>query len=136
MKFLDAAGITTLVNKLKTKFQETLVSGTNIKTVNGNSLLGSGDITISGGGSTPLIAYTNGSSLYADEQCKTPFKEVYGWDYDELYTLLTEADKFIIRGTISGNPCQWIPAEILYDPIEPEIRIYIWHKTSWKNIGI
>ena len=31
--------------------QNTLVSGTNIKTVNGNSLLGSGDITIEGGGS-------------------------------------------------------------------------------------
>lgn len=32
--------------------QDTLVSGTNIKTVNGNSLLGSGDITIEGGGGT------------------------------------------------------------------------------------
>ena len=31
--------------------QDTLVSGNNIKTVNGNSLLGSGDITIDGGGS-------------------------------------------------------------------------------------
>jgi hypothetical protein len=30
--------------------QDTLVSGTNIKTVNGNSLLGSGDVVISGGG--------------------------------------------------------------------------------------
>lgn len=30
--------------------QETLVSGTNIKTINGNSVLGSGDLTISGGG--------------------------------------------------------------------------------------
>ena len=29
--------------------QNTLVSGTNIKTINGTSLLGSGDITISGG---------------------------------------------------------------------------------------
>ena len=29
--------------------QDTLVSGTNIKTVNGNSLLGAGDIPISGG---------------------------------------------------------------------------------------
>lgn len=34
--------------KIDTK-QDTLVSGTNIKTVNGNSLLGGGDITISGG---------------------------------------------------------------------------------------
>ena len=32
--------------------QAALVSGTNIKTVNGNSILGSGDITISGGVST------------------------------------------------------------------------------------
>lgn len=31
--------------------QDTLVSGTNIKTINGNSLLGSGNIAISGGGS-------------------------------------------------------------------------------------
>ena len=35
--------------------QPTLVSGTNIKTVNGNSLLGSGDLTISGGSSTLTI---------------------------------------------------------------------------------
>ena len=35
--------------------QETLVSGTNIKTINNTSLLGSGDISIPGGGLTPLI---------------------------------------------------------------------------------
>lgn len=46
MKFLDATGITTLVNKLKTKFQETLISGTNIKTVNSTSLLGSGNVSV------------------------------------------------------------------------------------------
>ena len=40
----------TFVNKVNAK-QDALVSGTNIKTVNGNSLLGSGDITIEGGGS-------------------------------------------------------------------------------------
>lgn len=34
--------------------QDTLVSGTGIKTINGTSILGSGDITISGGGSTPV----------------------------------------------------------------------------------
>lgn len=35
-------------------FQTALVSGTNIKTINGNTLLGSGDLTISGGGSSAL----------------------------------------------------------------------------------
>lgn len=50
MKFLDSTGLHTLWTKIKDTFQEKLVSGTTIKTVNGNSLLGSGDIVISGGG--------------------------------------------------------------------------------------
>ena len=36
--------------------QDTLVSGTNIKTINGNSILGSGDLTITGG-TTDLSNY-------------------------------------------------------------------------------
>lgn len=45
--------------------QNTLVSGTNIKTINGNSLLGSGDLTISGltgSGTINQIAYFTGSN--------------------------------------------------------------------------
>ena len=41
--------------------QDKLVSGTNIKTINGQSLLGSGDITIEGGGSSE-----GGSSSYTE----------------------------------------------------------------------
>ena len=41
--------------------QDKLVSGTNIKTINGQSLLGSGDITIEGGGSSE-----GGSSAYVE----------------------------------------------------------------------
>lgn len=37
---------------LTANYQPTLVSGTNIKTINGNTLLGSGDLTIGGGGLT------------------------------------------------------------------------------------
>lgn len=37
--------------------QDTLVSGTNIKTINGTSLLGTGDISISGSGVT-LVDHT------------------------------------------------------------------------------
>lgn len=40
--------------------QDNLVSGTNIKTINGESILGSGNIVISGGGSS------GGSSAYAE----------------------------------------------------------------------
>ena len=54
--------------------QDTLVSGTNIKTINGNSLLGSGNITISGGGGGTdkgfdnLSALTIAASQYASPQ--------------------------------------------------------------------
>ena len=41
---------TEYVDTALTKKQDTLQSGTNIKTINGNSLLGEGDITIEGGG--------------------------------------------------------------------------------------
>lgn len=43
---------TEYVDTALAKKQDTLQSGTNIKTINGNSLLGSGDITIEGGGSS------------------------------------------------------------------------------------
>ncbi len=59
MGFLDATGITTLVTKLKERFvlnsdmpsllatkQDKLVSGKNIKTIGGYSLLGSGNVTV------------------------------------------------------------------------------------------
>ena len=52
MPYLDDAGVEYLVADIKEKtdaaYQEKLVSGTNIKTVNGNSLLGSGDLAVSG----------------------------------------------------------------------------------------
>jgi len=43
--------------------QEELVSGTNIKTINGSSILGSGDLTISGGTTLNYYTYSLGTSL-------------------------------------------------------------------------
>lgn len=43
---------------LESAKQDTLVSGTNIKTINGESILGEGDMTIAGGGADYLYQYT------------------------------------------------------------------------------
>lgn len=51
----DSGKIATLNTKVDNK-QDTLVSGTNIKTVNGESILGEGDIEISGGGTIAVDA--------------------------------------------------------------------------------
>lgn len=55
---IPQANITNLTTDLASK-QATLVSATNIKTINGNSLLGSGDLIISGGGSSNLNGLTD-----------------------------------------------------------------------------
>lgn len=48
---LTSYGIASGDTLFDSKYQATLVSGTNIKTINGTSILGSGDITVSGGSS-------------------------------------------------------------------------------------
>lgn len=57
MAFLDYGGVTALVKQLKNWFalkteitskQDKLVSGTNIKTINGESILGSGNLAVGG----------------------------------------------------------------------------------------
>lgn len=47
--------------------QNTLVSGTNIKTINGNSILGSGDLVISGSGGSSNISM----ALISTQQIKS-----------------------------------------------------------------
>lgn len=56
----DVTGLKTDVSGLKTSKQNTLVSGTNIKTINGETILGEGDITV--GGSTPANMVTTDTS--------------------------------------------------------------------------
>lgn len=59
-KYLDSTGLSHLIEKIKSLVsskQDTLVSGTNIKTINNESLLGSGNISISGGGGSVTTWY-------------------------------------------------------------------------------
>jgi len=63
-------------DQLATK-QATLVSGTNIKTINGSSLVGSGDLTVSGGtGTSGYVALSE--APYSDVACTTGQYGYYG----------------------------------------------------------
>jgi len=109
--------------------QDALVSGTNIKTINGTSLLGSGDIstaelpsvsssddgkvltvangawaagTASGGGSVSVLTlYTdkNYSNLWVDSAATTTFLESVDYSYQDGYDRLHDADKVIVERT-------------------------------------
>jgi hypothetical protein len=69
--FIDSTDLSTA---LSTK-QDTLVSGTNIKTINNNSLLGSGNINISGGSATDV--QINGTSIVSNNTANIITESVY-----------------------------------------------------------
>lgn len=74
-KYLDSSGLSYLWEKLKNYFQPKLVSGTNIKTINGSSVLGSGDLVVGG----------TGFVSYGDEGQIDTYLEAtadYDWDTD------------------------------------------------------
>lgn len=55
------------IEALQADKQDALVSGTNLKTVNGTSLLGSGNVTISGGGAVDSVAGRTGDVVLVED---------------------------------------------------------------------
>lgn len=60
LNFLDATS--SVQTQINTK-QPTLVSGTNVKTINGNSIVGSGDLAIAAGGTVTSVTGANGVTV-------------------------------------------------------------------------
>lgn len=92
-----------------TEKQDTLVSGTNIKTVNGTSLLGAGDVEVNGGvlqvdiaafSSLPQTVYNaaiTADHVVVNSVLGTPSAQTGDW------TVTTSAGSLTIAGTINGS---------------------------------
>ena len=65
--------------------QDTLVSGTNIKTINSQSLLGSGDITITGGQATDV--QINGTSITSNNTANIETNSTYDETTNKIATM-------------------------------------------------
>ncbi len=76
--------------------QEKLVSGTNIKTINGNSLLGSGNIVIEGGGGTE---YMQGSGISISNNIIS----ISGSVFQELHSKLGTGDTAADSNKLAGS---------------------------------
>ena len=73
---IDFTGVITGDGSGLTGKQDTLVSGVNIKTINGASILGSGDIAVAGSESDPIYA---ASSWYSTTNNSSNWDTAYSW---------------------------------------------------------
>lgn len=86
--------------------QDSLVSGSNIKTINGVSILGSGDIAVSGGGSIisdDIILNFNSesnSSIVTILSASVTNDNIKGFSYIPIETTETSLDDFTINGVV------------------------------------
>lgn len=99
--------------------QNALISGENIKTINGNSLLGSGDITITGGGDIDLSNYYNKGEVDTKLDAKLDV-ETYNSD-KSTFALKTELADYLTTTNAAetyqpkGNYLTEIPSEYVTD---------------------
>ena len=106
--YIDAAsnqrikiGTTDLASK-----QETLISGTNIKTINNESILGSGNITISDGTATNV--QVNGASIVNDNVANIITNTAYDASSNKIATMLdvensVDLSSYSVGDTISDS---------------------------------
>ena len=103
--------VNSLYSGLATSKQDTLVSGTNIKTINSQSLLGSGDITISGGGGATDLAYV-ASSTNGVVTSSTGNSATIPAGSTTNASLLLPADKTKLDGIASGATANSTDAQL------------------------
>lgn len=83
--------------------QDTLVSGTNIKTINNESILGSGNITIQGGGGSSTDVQINGTSIVSNDTANILTETAYNSSTNKIATM-SDVNALITYGTTDLNP--------------------------------
>lgn len=131
-EYLDKSGLTYFWERLKAFFQPKLVSGTNIKTINNQSVLGSGNISISGGGGvTPadyIIEKGKSGNWYYE---KWNSGKVEAWGHASSGTLSMTASGNLYRDT---NVSASIPSGIF--PAAPTKTKVFTHYTSAVTVAV
>lgn len=101
--------VDSLIPDISTK-QDTLVSATNIKTINGESILGSGDLVIPGGGAVDLSEYYKKTETYSKAEVDSIIADIPATDlsgyYDKTETetlLLNKVDKEVGKGLSTND---------------------------------
>ena len=81
--------------------QDALISGTNIKTINNESLLGSGNINISGGGGTATDVQINGTSITSNNVANIVTEGTYNANTNKIATMTDVSNA--VASKLDGN---------------------------------
>lgn len=145
-------GLTSAVQTQLNGKQATLVSATNIKTINGNSLLGSGDLTISGSSQWTTSGsdiYYNTGKVFIGTTSSSAKVAIEGNLYPllRLYNTGTGSATNDFAGLQIGNPSRTYQVVIgapaftalankfyIYDEVAPAVRFLI-DTNGWTAIG-
>lgn len=103
LDYFPVSGFDDATSSIQTQLngkQSTLVSGTNIKTVNGNNLLGSGDVVISGGGESLADTLAIGNTTN-DTRIKSNDSKSYLDLIDGVYVSISANDAGVSNGTMT-----------------------------------
>lgn len=118
-------------------YQDVLVSGTNIKTINGNSLLGSGNLSISTG-DEEYVEVANvaalpgtGSSDVLYVTMDTGF--LYRWS-GSAYVKIGGDDATSLGTVVSGSTAKTTPIDADIFSIFDSVASFITKKVTWANI--
>lgn len=135
MATLDLAGIITRVcTDLKEKFadksvetrkQDLLVSGTNIKTINNNSLVGSGNVTISSANSIGYFLRTNYIGMTASDSC----------GFSRIWFTSADGTKMVPINT-SSSTSSTAAKTLNTRPIDPFGRIMYYSSAGYANSSL
>lgn len=87
--------------------QEPLVSGTNIKTINGNSILGSGDITIQDDDTTYTLSISGNTLTLTGSDGSTSTATIT--DDDTTYTISVSGDTLTLTGSDGSTDSVTLP---------------------------
>lgn len=82
----ECVGAKCLYDELSNK-QDTLISGTNLKTINNTSLLGGGNIDVSGGGGTSTDVQINGTSITSNNVANILTNTAYDSSTNKIATM-------------------------------------------------
>ena len=93
-----------IANNTLTGVQPTLVSGTNIKTINGGSVLGSGNLAVGGGAMVLLSTVTASSSSSITFTGVTSAYDVYVIQCPDLAVSSGTSAELYMRHTVGGVP--------------------------------